>query len=117
MALTHKLQRHWSAQMVLLQEHIYHTCCLLHVQLSSCWSVSHRWQSCCQVSSVDVALQVLVCQLLMDSIKAYNSLLPLVIVLPLQNLVRTGEQAVNVTSSDSRHVQPVCNLACWMLRL
>jgi hypothetical protein len=40
-----------------------------------------------------------VCQLLLDSIKAYNSLLPLVIVLPRQELVGTGELAVNVTSS------------------
>ncbi len=52
----------------------------------------------------------------MDSIKAYNSLLPLVTVLPQQDQAALGELAINVTSSvslpDSRHVQPFCSFAC-----
>lgn len=48
------------------------------------------------------------CQLLLDSIKAYNSLLPLVIVLPRQDLAGTGELAVHMTSSGLPLRQQTC---------
>jgi len=66
-------------------------------------------------SAVMLSLQVLVCQLLLDSIKAYNSLLPLVIALPQQDLARTGELAVNVTSSDVPLRQQTCAVCLQLL--
>ncbi|KAL0021447.1 hypothetical protein WJX79_000584 [Trebouxia sp. C0005] len=60
------------------------------VQLLAQLSMTYFMPFCLTALAMVARIQVLVCQLLLDSIKAYNSLLPLVMVLPQQNLARTG---------------------------
>ncbi|KAL0050812.1 hypothetical protein WJX82_007614 [Trebouxia sp. C0006] len=59
-------------------------------QLLAQLSMTYFMPFCLTALAMVARIQVLVCQLLLDNIKAYNSLLPLVIVLPWQELVGTG---------------------------
>ncbi|DBA79811.1 hypothetical protein WJX77_011348 [Trebouxia sp. C0004] len=59
-------------------------------QLLAQLSMTYFMPFCLTALAMLARIQVLVCQLLLDSIKAYNCLMPLVIVLPQQSLAGTG---------------------------